>query len=352
MSIIEAFFEITRLVVDTNEPVTQMICLNCVRRLRQAMLFRMTAVKSYEQLTNLSPGEEEHLTKTMIPKLEDDLGNAYECHFAEDDNLLEEVEVKRRVKIKVEPDFEYNNVTATYEEPRRAHRPKKYKTMKRIKEYKPKSNEKETYYCDMCDAVFQNKRSTFLHMKKYHMSKKPYKCWIEGCGRLYVSPAQRRFHQEAIHYKIKPYVCDFCGLCFTDNAKLQSHRRVHTGERPYKCDFPGCTSAFKQAYDYVKHKMSIHSDERKFSCEECGATFKLKGGLRAHRRLMHSKDNLKNCGECSKQFLNAAALNNHIAVVHRGERNHTCAVCGRTYAYRKHLIRHIKVGWLSFLHFA
>lgn len=47
----------------------------------------------------------------------------------------------------------------------------------------------------------------------------------------------------------------------------------------FQCDFPGCSSAFKQPYDYVKHKMSIHSDERKFSCEECGNTFKLKGNF-------------------------------------------------------------------------
>lgn len=47
ISIIEAFYEITHLVVDENEQITQLICLNCVRRLRQAMLFRLTAGKLY-----------------------------------------------------------------------------------------------------------------------------------------------------------------------------------------------------------------------------------------------------------------------------------------------------------------
>ena len=39
------------------------------------------------------------------------------------------------------------------------------------------------------------------------------------------------------HTKEKQYVCDLCGKQFRDKARLDSHRRIHTGETPYKCDF-------------------------------------------------------------------------------------------------------------------
>lgn len=235
ISIIEAFHEITRLVLDENEQITHYICLNCVRRLRQAMLFRMTAVKSYERLATMGPDEDypnlQSPATDVVPKMEITDDEYLETQFLEDEDDEPEVKLEDNAEVKVE--YVYKPPPP----PPIMQKRKKRKVPAAYHKSATARGEKQIFVCDFCHTELQNKRSIFLHMKKYHMSKKPYKCWIEGCGRLYVSPAQRRFHQEAIHFKIKPYVCDFCGLCFTDNAKLQSHRRVHTGERPYKVRF-------------------------------------------------------------------------------------------------------------------
>lgn len=265
MSIIDAFNEITKMVVDENETLTTLICVNCVRRLRQAILFRMTAVRSYENLTkSTSPNfytepyalggatsfgglrlpikceryEEEGEQETFFEGGIIEESNDYQEELACDnldvkeerpdlDEALLQPKIEVEIKTEARRDRRRARIVLLEEEPRYKPRTKRYEEGAALRPSKPK---KETYYCDLCPATFNNKRFTFLHMKKLHMSKKPYKCWIEGCGKLYVSPAQRRFHQEAIHYKIKRHVCDICGLCFTDNPKLQSHRRVHTGE--------------------------------------------------------------------------------------------------------------------------
>lgn len=215
MSIIEAFNEVTKMVVDENEPITTMICLNCVRRLRQAVVFRMNAAKSYEALTKKDLSS---LATTMIEikpdvKIEtfDEDSYGYEENITATDQQEPE-DTKPVMEIKIEDEKKHGRIKAHEYTPK----PKLGKKGEIIR---------DTYYCAHCPATFTNKRNIFLHMKKLHMSKKPWRCWINGCEKLYVSPAKRRFHQEAIHYKIKRHVCDICGLCFTDNPKLQSHRR-------------------------------------------------------------------------------------------------------------------------------
>lgn len=359
ISIVEALLEITRMIVDTNEPLTHRICLTCVRKLRQAYLFRIMTTKSYETLCEATDIEQipfktddEKLFYTkqesVIEEDEHDATQPAEEYLQLVDQSESGTSSTVVIEIKKE-DMEVGEIKefidVATKKPVRIVKKAAATQLKRTVTVKKESDTNMpsiTFFCDLCPGTFRNLRACFIHMKKYHISRKPFKCWYEGCGRLYRSAGQRKAHENSIHLKLKRFVCATCGMSFTDNPKLTSHTRIHTGERPYKCDFPNCTAQFKQQYDLTKHKHSIHSTERPWICEVCKATFKLKGGLRAHRRLMHSRENLKKCSDCEKEFLNVAALNNHYAIIHLGQRNHVCQICGRTYAYRKHMLRHVK----------
>lgn len=263
VSIVEAFYEITKMIVDTNEPLTHRICLTCVRKLRQAYLFRIMTTKSYETLCQASDieqvpfkNEDEKIFYTKeesVLSIENDDYEPEESQPAEEylqiiDESAGDLELgsattsKVVIKIKkedMEPGEVREFINVTTKQPVRILKKATPPKQKRVIVVK---NEPGTIIissgpimCDLCPATFKNTRACFIHMKKYHISKKPYKCWYEGCGRLYRSAGQRKAHENAIHLKLKRFVCATCGMSFTDNPKLTSHTRIHTGERPYKC---------------------------------------------------------------------------------------------------------------------
>jgi len=84
---------------------------------------------------------------------------------------------------------------------------------------------------------------------------------VESFSSSMSPPSQRRGLQLANAGVQKPrrkkYVCQYCNKVLTQKCNLESHLRVHTGERPYKCDV--CPMAFKQMTNLRRHRGRIHN---------------------------------------------------------------------------------------------
>lgn len=91
-------------------------------------------------------------------------------------------------------------------------------------EKKKKSKQQASFYCDICNAAFNQK----IHLTKH----------------------------SAKHTGIKPFKCSECNYSTVERSHLKVHLRVHTGEKPFKCSF--CEYATAQSSTLKIHKKRHH----------------------------------------------------------------------------------------------
>ena len=193
--------------------------------------------------------------------------------------------------------------------------------------------------CPKCGSRFKVKSELESHIAT-HIRGAPYAC--SQCPRLFNHKGNYKRHlishldPQGLH--LPKYPCKVCGKRFLNNRTLETHMRVHTGEKPFKCDV--CGRSFSQQGNLLNH-VRIHSNPRSYTCEVCGKRFNQRATLRDHS-LLHTGEKPYICNVCGIAFTFSAALRRHMWT-HTGGKPFACETCSARFVGKYDLRRHMRI---------
>ncbi|XP_052060492.1 uncharacterized protein LOC127700845 [Mytilus californianus] len=203
------------------------------------------------------------------------------------------------------------------------------------------------YQCPQCSQSFSTKPNMTRHFKQIHLEEKKFQCDI--CGRSFSQKETLKYHRQTHEEeKDKPrlFECHICNKKLRKKESLQIHLRQHEGIKPYICEY--CGMAFTQNGNRIKHVQLIHNEDRSLECTKCGKSFKLQEHLKRHMK-MHliregeipaDKTYLCEYPGCGARYTTSTQLKVHTMSKHTNERPWTCSTCNKGFTTRDKLLRH------------
>ncbi|XP_023330390.1 zinc finger protein 729 isoform X2 [Eurytemora carolleeae] len=141
------------------------------------------------------------------------------------------------------------------------------------------------YQCDICYKGFNQQVQLTNHSVRHLRESMvelpnwatPKRCEI--CQKVCSDSKSLKKHVQAVHSKLKPYICQICGYKTARKGNLLLHVRQHSGEKPYSCD--ECSYRTGDHNSLRRHK-KIHAGDKPNKCHLCSFSTIQSSNLKAH----------------------------------------------------------------------
>ncbi|KAK8788872.1 hypothetical protein V5799_021353 [Amblyomma americanum] len=182
-----------------------------------------------------------------------------------------------------------------------------YESKAYLEHHQTRHTEESESVCQVCNKTFRTARAMGIHVTHMHpeAAKTPslqvlrslrYPHGCDQCPVRFKSTTELRAHKLCRHSTTtggkrpgsnpaRNYECEFCNKAFKHNCALQTHLRVHTGERPFAC--PYCTKRFNIHQTLKDHIVTVHTKDFKLHCLLCGKGVVNNTKLKQHLQHAH-----------------------------------------------------------------
>ena len=158
-------------------------------------------------------------------------------------------------------------------------------------------SEDRKFVCKVCSKGFkqfaQLANHSVTHMDKNRKNIVPpwfTKKQCEICDKFFADSKCLKKHVQAVHSKLKPYICTICNHQCARKAMLEMHMRQHTGEKPFKCN--ECEYRTGDHNSLRRHNMR-HTGEKPYKCSMCSYSSIQSAAFKRHVKSKHSESQVK-----------------------------------------------------------
>ncbi|KPJ14222.1 Gastrula zinc finger protein XlCGF26.1 [Papilio machaon] len=138
-------------------------------------------------------------------------------------------------------------------------------------------------FCPKCDIRLMTHQQKLKHLVEVH-GEEPLSFPCNLCDKVYESRRSLTTHRRKDHLRDYRYECNFCGHKFFTRFALNNHMPTHTGERNFKCKV--CEKTYPRLKTLKDH-MRIHNNDRRYRCHICGQAFIQNCSLKGHMKSQH-----------------------------------------------------------------
>jgi len=176
-----------------------------------------------------------------------------------------------------------------------------------------KQAENELIKCKLCKYVGDKQHKLIKHVNAVHEKLKPYIC--NECSIPFAAKGNLKSHRETVHFKVKNYACEQCPFKNHRKVMLDNHiKRVHQGVYDFSCT--SCKYGTYNKSKLQEHINSVHEKVKDQHCHMCPSKYASSFDLNVHIRTVHEKIWDFQCTDCDYKTNRRAKLNKHISVVH------------------------------------